>query len=64
MTGMATHGGESSRATHQSSSGSSTARKTFELNNDVITVDPIDALFAYSREEESVLEDQDPWKKE
>lgn len=45
-------------------SGSSTARKTFELNNDVQVADPSDSLFAYSRDEERVLEDAAPWKKE
>jgi hypothetical protein len=28
------------------------------------TVDPTDALFQYSRDEERILEDQAPWKDE
>lgn len=65
--------------------GSSTARKTFEIHNDVRvreerrlvslllrgscihllqTVDPTDALFQYSRDDERILEDQAPWKNE
>ena len=59
---------------------SSTARKTFELNNDVRVrwraetpdtklnplqlVDATDALFGYSREEEKALEEQAPWSSE
>ncbi|WRT64537.1 COP9 signalosome complex subunit 5 [Kwoniella shivajii] len=39
----------------------STARKTFELNNDVQSVDPSAAIFQWPREEEKALEDQAPW---
>lgn len=55
---------EGSKAPHQSGGDSSTARKTFELNNDVQMIDPTDSLFAYTRAEETVLEDANPWKKE
>ncbi|WWD21723.1 COP9 signalosome complex subunit 5 [Kwoniella shandongensis] len=41
---------------------SSTARKTFELNNDVKAVDPAAAIFQYPREDEKALEDQEPWR--
>ncbi|OCF33804.1 COP9 signalosome complex subunit 5 [Kwoniella heveanensis BCC8398] len=40
---------------------SSTARKTFELNNDVRSIDPTDGIFQYSREEEKELDTQAPW---
>ncbi|ODN79471.1 COP9 signalosome complex subunit 5 [Cryptococcus amylolentus CBS 6039] len=41
---------------------STTARKTFEINNDVQTLDPSAAIFQYGREEESALENSAPWK--
>ncbi|KAK8847636.1 COP9 signalosome complex subunit 5 [Kwoniella newhampshirensis] len=40
---------------------SSTARKTFDLNNEVMSVDPAAAIFQYSREAEKLLEEQAPW---
>ncbi|WWD00854.1 COP9 signalosome complex subunit 5 [Kwoniella sp. B9012] len=40
------------------------ARKTFELNNDVQSVDPTAAIFQYPREEEKALEDDAPWSKD
>ncbi|WVR04832.1 COP9 signalosome complex subunit 5 [Kwoniella sp. DSM 27419] len=41
-----------------------TAKKTFELTNDVKSVDPAAAIFQYSREEEKALEQQAPWDKD
>ncbi|WWC86656.1 COP9 signalosome complex subunit 5 [Kwoniella dendrophila CBS 6074] len=40
------------------------ARKTFELNNNVQSVDPTAAIFQWPREEEKALEDQAPWSKD
>jgi len=57
-----------------------TARKTFEINNGVKVsskepwqhhgklivqeIDPVDSLYLYSKEEEKVLADQEPWATE
>nr|ODN92649.1 COP9 signalosome complex subunit 5 [Cryptococcus depauperatus CBS 7841] len=38
------------------------ARKTFEINNDIQTLDPSAAIFQYSREEEQQLDNEAPWK--
>lgn len=64
MAGSSATQAEGSKAPHQLPGGSDIARMTFELNNDIKTVDPTDALFAYSRENEKILEDGQPWKKE
>ncbi|OXG13662.1 COP9 signalosome complex subunit 5 [Cryptococcus neoformans Tu259-1] len=39
-----------------------TARKTFEINNNVQVVDPSADIFQYSREEEKLLDDEAPWR--
>lgn len=41
-----------------------TARKNFELSNDVEAVDPSHAIFNYSLEEEKKLQEAAPWKSE
>ncbi|WWC68191.1 COP9 signalosome complex subunit 5 [Kwoniella pini CBS 10737] len=40
------------------------AMKTFELNNQVQSVDPTTAIFQYSREDEKSLEDAAPWSQD
>ena len=40
------------------------ARKNFELNNDMITLDPSDLVFAYDAQKNRQVNDAKPWKSE
>lgn len=46
------------------SSSSNTAQKTFELLNEVRSLDPNDEIFLYDVEEQKKLVKAAPWKKE
>lgn len=43
----------------------SVSQKTFELNNDVVIVDPsVDRVFQYDADQQRRLLNEAPWKKE
>ena len=47
------------------SAGSQIALSTFDLNNDIVTLDPkTDAIFRYDNAEQAKIRNEAPWKKE
>jgi hypothetical protein len=48
-----------------SSSAGGVARATFELENEVVTLDPrSDSIFLYDDAQQAKIRDEAPWKKE
>ncbi|PWN44857.1 Mov34-domain-containing protein [Ceraceosorus guamensis] len=53
-----------SSAIQGASSSSTTALKTFDILNDVITLDATDSVFAYDADEQRRILNESPWKKD
>lgn len=45
-------------------SSSNIAQKTFELNNDVLEIDPADEIFKYDAALQKKIDKESPWSKE